>query len=110
MAKCCRVPEREVKDILAILYAYEPEVTTSVFTETLLGVGNRVTERSMMKISARLAAFQRRMETMLLDVMTQLISERKMLDEQTSQLSDLLHQSHESATLMEEFHSRLIGV
>jgi len=64
-AKSCRVPVRDVKEVLETLYTYGREVTLEEFVESLADVRHTATEKSMMKIDAKMCSLQARMEKLI---------------------------------------------
>jgi len=64
-AECCRVPARDVKEVLKTLHMNFDQVTMNDFVESLVDVRHQATEKSVMKIEARLTKLQLRLETLL---------------------------------------------
>lgn len=61
-ARTCRVPVRDVKEVLKTLHHYTDEVTLDDFVDSLVEVSKPVTEKSVMKLEAMITLQQRQLE------------------------------------------------
>jgi hypothetical protein len=55
----CRVPLRDVHDVMRMLFLNKDSIDEDAFVSSLLEVGNQVTEKSIMKIETHLTSIQR---------------------------------------------------
>eukprot|EP00927_Polykrikos_kofoidii_P005832 TRINITY_DN12327_c0_g1_i3.p1 TRINITY_DN12327_c0_g1~~TRINITY_DN12327_c0_g1_i3.p1 ORF type:complete len:788 (-),score=112.36 TRINITY_DN12327_c0_g1_i3:67-2226(-) len=87
-AKICRVPVRDVRDVLQTLHLYEHPVTVETFVDQLLDVGRPVTEKSMMKLEALLTTGNARLQELSESIL--------------QQTKDVAHESRLKIEAMEE--------
>eukprot|EP00927_Polykrikos_kofoidii_P005831 TRINITY_DN12327_c0_g1_i2.p1 TRINITY_DN12327_c0_g1~~TRINITY_DN12327_c0_g1_i2.p1 ORF type:complete len:786 (-),score=117.66 TRINITY_DN12327_c0_g1_i2:67-2226(-) len=70
-AKICRVPVRDVRDVLQTLHLYEHPVTVETFVDQLVDVSRPVTEKSMMKLEALLTTGNARLQELSESILQQ---------------------------------------
>lgn len=84
-ARYCKMAVHDVREVLHILRSYGRDVTMAEFADKLVDAKHPATERSVMKIEARLSAMQLRTEA-LLDSLDRRLEASKLLEQSNCQM------------------------
>jgi len=111
VAHTCQVPVKDVKDVLSSLHdLYEHSPPLSEFVECLVDVGRVATEKSLLRIEARLEAMQRRMalasEKVILNLEARLLEELQRRSRAETEHANALFAAGQARTesLLEDLH------